>query len=137
MYSVIVYASWDALAKGRIRLEGTFRQRGAAMEAADACAYPIVDVRDIGEAGRCPARPHLPEGEMHVPQGHRLVCTPETGNEWECRDCRARHEDLYEGTTYMPKPPTDALVDGPYYALANRTDLCHDGNVVGTCWCDA
>jgi hypothetical protein len=116
MYSVVVYASWDALAKGRIRLQGTFQLRGAAMEAADACAYPIVDVRDIGEAGRCPARLSHSNGD---PRGHRF-----SGEEWigpvtrepTCRDCQARQADLYFDGTYVPLPPTDALVDGPYYA---------------------
>jgi len=123
MYSVIVYASWDALAKGRIRLEGTYSLRGRAMEAADACAYPIVDVRDIGEAGRCPARPHISDGTglRLVPQGHRF-----SGEEWigpvtrepTCKDCQARQSDIYIDGTYVPREPTDGLIDGPYYADA-------------------
>ena len=116
MYTVTVYASWDALAKGRVRLHGTYQARGAAMEVADSCAYPIVDVRDIGAAGRCPARPHEADG---TPPGHRF-----SGEQWigpvtaapACKDCQALQSDLYVDGTYIPRDPDDALVDGPYYA---------------------
>lgn len=115
MYTVTVYASWDALSLKRVRLHGTFQLRGAAMEAADTCAYPIVDVRDIGSAGRCPARPSIVIDGVLEPQGHRFACAPVTGNRWECGDCQADQDDLYMPGTFEARPPDDRLVDGSYY----------------------
>lgn len=112
MYTVTVYASWARHAAGEVRGHGTFQLRGAAMEAADSCAYPIVDVRDIGEAGCCPARPTLPDG----PQGHRFVPTTLADGQhdwtgpWGCRDCGADQDDLYIAGTAIPREPDNEIV---------------------------
>jgi hypothetical protein len=107
MYLVTMYASWAARENGAIRLQGTFRERGAAFDAADAHGYPIVDVLNIGEPGQCPARP---EGSGHS------FGTVDGSWPGECRDCRAPESMLYVIGTYIPREPDDRLVDGPQYA---------------------
>ena len=92
----------------------TFDARGDAMAAADALPFPIVDVRDIGEAGRCPSRPLTRPTPDQPSLGHRFdVQSPLPGRpeDARCMDCGAYMDELYVHGTYLTRPADNALFD--------------------------
>jgi hypothetical protein len=93
MYLLTARSSWsDPEPVERV----TFRDRDEALAWRTALLYPIVDVIDIGDAGRCPGRARAWE----APLGHRFAGQPEV-----CGDCRAPADMLYQPGTYIEREP--------------------------------
>lgn len=109
MYLFTAYPSHADAARGAYVIRESFALRGQAIEAREACPYPVADVIDIGEAGRCPARP-LVDGQ---PQGHAFEFGLPADR---CRFCRAPDSALYIRGTYLPKPPDHDVPSGCRHA---------------------
>lgn len=114
MYVVRTWASHALRERSPLvpTLWATFSRLGLAIEAREAATFPIVDVLDVGEPGRCPRRPTTDD-----PHGHRFdVQAGGTGRPGDarCMDCGAWQDELYLPGTYIPRPPDDdvALLGG-------------------------
>lgn len=118
MYAVRAWGSWSLYGQSPTvpTLWATFDLRGAALEAADSVPYPIVDVRDIGEPGRCPGRPQLPIAQGHRfdvqdTRGARMVSNlPRHHDDARCSDCGAWMNELYVPGTYLWRPADNTLL---------------------------
>jgi hypothetical protein len=118
MYVVRTWASWSLRETSPHvpTIWGTFDTLGAAIRAREDSPFPIVDVLDIGTAGRCPRRGTAIGADGNPnPLGHRFdVQTGTPANrpgDARCSDCGAWQDELYRAGTYVPRPVDNSLMN--------------------------
>lgn len=125
MYAVTAYASHATREAHTPAAHLTFADLGDAQRWREAAPYPIVDVRNIGRPGWCPAR-SARDGDVRghafeaafVSPGERSV----TDN--RCLACGGREADLYIGSTSLPRDPD--VAPGGLCLRCNLTPDEHD-----------